>query len=443
MCARSAVFESLERRQLLATYGLNAVYFNNRDFTGASHTGLNTAIAFDWPNHASPARGIKGTTFAVRWHGLIKAPTTETYTFTTRNNDGVRLWVNGKLIIDSWRPSVRATHSGSIAMKAKHLYDIRLEYFDSTRTAAINLFWSTPTRPQGHIPRTRMFAYDTRSASIGDYGWDNSNEAATAKLMRTWKPDFISTVGDNNYTEGSASTIDKNIGKYFSGYIGHYKGSYGSGPGVNLFFPTLGNHDWETAGAKPYLDYFTLPGNERYYDFVRGPIHFFALDSDDNEPDGNSPSSKQGQWLKNALAKSTSPFNIVYFHHSPFSSGSEGSTDTMQWPFADWGASVVLTGHSHEYERLSIDSIPYVVNGAGGKPEELHEPVAGSIIRDNSTAGALLIEANEYALTLQYQQITGKVIDTITIGRERDGTRPSSATAMPDADRVLLAPSLR
>jgi len=88
----------------------------------------------------------------------------------------------------------------------------------------------------------------------------------------------------------------------------------------------------------------------------------------------------------------------------------------MQWPFADWGASVVLTGHSHEYERLSIDGIPYVVNGAGGKPEAYEATVSGSIIRDNSTAGALLIEANEYALTLQYQQITGKVLDTITIG---------------------------
>jgi hypothetical protein len=71
MCAGRAVFEPLERRRLLATNGLNAVYFNNRDFTGATHTGLNTTIAFDWPNHASPARGIKGTTFAVRWHGFV------------------------------------------------------------------------------------------------------------------------------------------------------------------------------------------------------------------------------------------------------------------------------------------------------------------------------------------------------------------------------------
>ena len=416
MGGRRALIESLEPRQLLATNGLNGVYFNNRNFTGASRVRVDSTVAFDWPNHASPAKGLRGETFAVRWTGIVKPPTSETYTFTTRNNDAVRLWVNGKLIIDFWTTSVRATHSGTIALKANRLYDLRLEDFDSRRTAAINLFWSTPTRAQSHIPSKRLFAYDTRSASIGDYGWDNANEAATAKLMRTWKPEFITTVGDNNYTAGSASTIDKNIGKYFHDYIGHYKGTYGTGAAGNLFFPTLGNHDWDTPGAKPYLDYFTLPNNERYYDFVRGPIHFFTIDSDENEPDGTSPDSKQGQWLKAGLAKSTSPFNIVYFHHSPFSSGSEGSTDYMQWPFADWGASVVLSGHSHEYERLSIDGIPYVVNGAGGKPEEYEATVPGSIIRDNTRTGALLIEANEYALTLQYQQTSGKVLDTITIG---------------------------
>src|SRR6185369_11708098 len=146
----------------------------------------------------------------------------------------------------------------------------------------------------------RLFAYDTRSASIGDYGWNNDGEADAAAMMRTWKPQFISTVGDNNYPHGSSSTIDDNVGQYFQDFIGDYQGSYGSGAQDNLFFPVLGNHDWDTTNATPYKNYFTLPGNERYYDFVRGSIHFFALDSDPHEPDGISPTSKQGQWLKNA-----------------------------------------------------------------------------------------------------------------------------------------------
>jgi hypothetical protein len=413
----SRVFcESLEPRQFLATHGLNAIYFNNRNFTGATRTQIDQTVAFDWPNHSQPARGIRGTTFAVRWHGLVKAQSTETYTFTARSNDGVRLWINGKLLIDHWTTSTRATRSGSIALTKNRLYDLRLEYFDGTRTAAINLFWKTPTRAQSHIPSKQLFAYDTRSASIGDYGWNNAGEAGVATLLRTWKPQFISTVGDNNYPSGSSSTIDRNVGQYFHDFIGNYKGSYGGGASENLFFPALGNHDWDTSSAHPYLNYFTLPGNERYYDFVKGSIHFFVLDSDDNEPAGNTASSVQGQWLKNKLASSTSPFNIVILHHSPYSSGSEGSSDWMQWPFKSWGADLVLSGHSHAYERLSIGGLTYICNGAGGKPLGFGSPVAGSQVRNSSDSGALLIEANEYALTLQYQLRSGAVVDTITLG---------------------------
>src|SRR6266496_977602 len=181
--------EALEPRALLATAGLNATYFNNRDFTGATSSRIDKSIQFDWPDHARPVPGIAGTTFAARWDGLVKPRTSETYTFITRNNDGVRLWVNGKLIIDSWKYSARATHAGKIALKANKLYDLRLEYFDGTRTAAITLFWDTPTREQERIPSTRFFAYNTRSASIGDYGWDNDYEAGVAKMIKGWNPD--------------------------------------------------------------------------------------------------------------------------------------------------------------------------------------------------------------------------------------------------------------
>ena len=127
--------EPLEPRHLLATNGLNATYFNNRDFTGATYTRIDKSVAFDWPDHSRPAPGIRGTTFSVRWNGLIKPRTTETYTFITRNNDGVRLWINGKLVIGSWSYRKRATHSGTIALQANKLYDLRLEYRDGTRTA--------------------------------------------------------------------------------------------------------------------------------------------------------------------------------------------------------------------------------------------------------------------------------------------------------------------
>ena len=159
-----------------------------------------------------------------------------------------------------------------------------------------------------------------------------------------------------------------------------------------------------------------LPGNERYYDFARGPIHFFVVDSDDHEPDGNSSTSTQGQWLQQQLAASTALYNVVYFHHPPFSSGgTHGSTAGMQWPFKQWGADLVLSGHDHNYERLAEGGLTYLVDGSGAETRPMGSTVAGSVFRDASNTGALLIQANDLAMTFEYELASGAVIDSFTI----------------------------
>src|SRR5688572_15190055 len=124
------------------------------------------------------------------------------------------------------------------------------------------------------LERRRLLSY-TRFAVIGDYSEIPPAElppgatqplADVANLINGWRPHFIATAGDNNYFFGEAATIDQNIGKYFHDYIAPYTGSYGAGSVAgNRFWPSLGNHDYLTPNAQPYLDYFTLPGNERYY----------------------------------------------------------------------------------------------------------------------------------------------------------------------------------
>src|SRR3954464_7686127 len=99
----------------------------------------------------------------------------------------------------------------------------------------------------------------TRFAVIGDYGADQPAEGDVAALVKSWNPDYILTVGDNNYPTGSASTMDLNIGQYYHDFIYPYVGNYGAGATTNRFFPTLGNHDWgdsfpNPTGDQPYLD---------------------------------------------------------------------------------------------------------------------------------------------------------------------------------------------
>jgi len=257
---------------------------------------------------------------------------------------------------------------------------------------------------------------NVRFAVIGDYGLASQNELAVANLVKSWNPSFIITTGDNNYWDGAAATIDQNIGQYYHDFIYPYMGSYGAGATINRFFPSLGNHDLDNPdGVNPYLNYFTLPGNERYYDFVWGPVHFYALNSDPREPDGVTSTSVQAGWLQDALASSGSCWDLVYFHHPPFSSGEFGTNTWMQWPFQAWGADAVLAGHSHYYERIIRDGFPYFVNGLGGNYviHQFHEtPTAGSQVRYNANFGAMRVTATRTTILYEFITIDGMVVDT-------------------------------
>ncbi len=274
----------------------------------------------------------------------------------------------------------------------------------------------TPTSTPSNTPapRTVMFA------AIGDYGANKASEADVAALIHGWQPDLILALGDNNYLNGAAETIDANIGQYYHDYIYPYTGGYGPGAELNRFFPVLGNHDWRTAGAQPHLDYFALPGNERYYDFTWGPVHFFALDSSLPEPDGVSADSLQAAWLQQGLAASTSPWNVVYGHYPPYNSGSHGCTGWIQWPFAAWGADAVLAGHEHVYERLLVNRIPYFVNGLGGqwRYEFGPAPLPASQFRYNADYGAMRVTASETEMLFEFINRAGDLIDSYQVTKQ-------------------------
>jgi hypothetical protein len=285
-------------------------------------------------------------------------------------------------------------------------------------------------------------------AVFGDYGADSPDEADVALLVASEVPDFIVTTGDNNYPDGRWDTIDRNIGKYYSSYIHPYVGIYGEGAPENRFFPSLGNHDWETPDVAPYRAYFTLPGNERYYELVRWPIHFYVLDGDPHEPDGVRMDSIQAEWLRAKLAESTAPFQFVVVHHPPMSSATEhGSGRHMQWPFAQWGADVVLAGHDHVYEHVVQGGVQYVTTGLGGKSiYGLDARVNGSQTFFHDDFGALFVTADEGWADFRFLTRGRQVIDEFTIPSDPAATvhrtllpaasvwRYQSYDAAPDAD---------
>ena len=300
-------------------------------------------------------------------------------------------------------------------------------------------------------------AQSVRLAVIGDYGADTKAELDVSTLVRSWNPDLIITVGDNNYDTGSAATIDTNIGKYYHDFIYNYPGSFGAGSATRRFLPSLGNHDWgnaypNPAGDAPYLAYFDLPGNERYYEFRMDPVDLFAIDSDANEPDGITSSSGQANWLQAAMGASTAKWKLVYFHHPPYSSGQHGSSTTMRWPFSSWGASAVLSGHDHDYERLNANGLPYFVVGTGGKSlYNFVNLLPESQVRYDADYGAMLVDATPDSLTFQFYSRTGALIDSYTLTASaptptptptptRTPTRTATSTPTPTPNGGTLAP---
>lgn len=271
-------------------------------------------------------------------------------------------------------------------------------------------------------------------AVVGDYGRDNGHAAAVAELVASWNPAFVLSVGDGYYAPAGgtgSARYDESTGAYFCGWLAGITTTGKRCPAglaeQNAFFPAMGNHDYTDARPSPetYLSYFDLPGagftnssgNERFYDFVQGPVHFFVLDSNPQQPAGTTETSRQARWLKQQLAASTSTWNVVYDHHPPYSSDDDhGSSLGMRWPFAEWGADAVISGHSHTYERVMQDGIVYFVNGLGGSPvHKFTTPVAGSAVRYNNNWGAQQVSATATSLTFVFVNVDGAVIDSISL----------------------------
>ncbi|MGH9966705.1 MAG: PA14 domain-containing protein, partial [Pyrinomonadaceae bacterium] len=111
---------------LTSGVGLQGQYFDNMNFTDLKVTRTDATVNFDWAGDTpDPAIGVD--TFTTRWTGRVEPQYSQTYTFYTLTDDGVRLWVNGQLLIDKWIDQGPTEWSGQIALTAGVRYDIVME----------------------------------------------------------------------------------------------------------------------------------------------------------------------------------------------------------------------------------------------------------------------------------------------------------------------------
>jgi mannan endo-1,4-beta-mannosidase len=142
---------------ITARNGLFGEYFNNAELKGKSVlTRHDSQIDFNW-HGGSPAAGLGSDTISVRWKGSIKPPSSGTYTFSVSADDGVRLWVGGKLLIDNWNNQSGVDRTASIKLKAGTLYKIKVEYYENTGDASIRLRWAGPRLEETVVPQNALF----------------------------------------------------------------------------------------------------------------------------------------------------------------------------------------------------------------------------------------------------------------------------------------------
>jgi MSHA biogenesis protein MshQ len=157
----TTTFVAIPLTQLYAApQGLLGQFFTNTTLAGSPVLTRSEAVNYDWGTGA-PATGIPVDGFSARWSGRVGILTGGNYTFQTTSNDGVRLWVNGALVIDNWTVHATTTNSSpAIALKAGFVYDIKLEYFESQTSAVAKLAWTAPgAGAAAAIPQNQLYPY--------------------------------------------------------------------------------------------------------------------------------------------------------------------------------------------------------------------------------------------------------------------------------------------
>ena len=131
-------------------HGLLGEYFGNPDLKGKPlFTRVDPEIDFEWTNSISPDPRLKPTDYSIRWTGKLVPPWTQKYFLSITSDDGSRLYLNGKKVVDNWGEHGMSPKSGALNLEAGKAYDLRIEYYQGGGDAGMRLGWRDP---RDHTP---------------------------------------------------------------------------------------------------------------------------------------------------------------------------------------------------------------------------------------------------------------------------------------------------
>jgi alpha-D-xyloside xylohydrolase len=176
--------------------GLTGEYYEGMDFKNLFTTRTDTIIDFAW-GELEPIKGMTIDTFSIRWKGIILAPETGEYYINTITDDGSRVWVDDKMIIDDWQDHAPVIAPGKIFLEAGKSYNIKFEYYENKIGAVAQLRWILPSRQKKDtVPlpeKTRKVYLPGRSTWIDFWTGEkyNGGQTVTAPAPIDIMPLFV------------------------------------------------------------------------------------------------------------------------------------------------------------------------------------------------------------------------------------------------------------
>lgn len=223
--------------------------------------------------------------------------------------------------------------------------------------------------PDGTRQKTRIWI-------LGDSGTANNDARAVRDayyaFTDTTHTNLWVMLGDNAYSSGTDPQYQAAVFDMYPTMLSK-----------SVLWPAFGNHDAGSASSNPpegvFYDIFTLPasgeagglssGTEAYYSFDYANIHFICLNSHDIPRSATGP---MNTWLQQDLQNNNREWTIAFWHHPPYSKGSHNSDTEGRMVemrensvpiLENGGTDLVLSGHSHSYERSFLLDGHYGTSG--------------------------------------------------------------------------------
>jgi acid phosphatase type 7 len=243
---------------------------------------------------------------------------------------------------------------------------------------------------------------------------DLSGAEATAKLLDA-VPGIVFTLGDLAYPDGRPED-----------FANCYDPTWGRHKARTR--PSLGNHDYHTAGAAGYFGYWGATAGDPdkgYYSYDAGTWHIVVINSNCDHVGGCQAGSPQEQWLRTDLEAHPTRCTLAYWHHPLFSSGVKPSHALHPEMRPIWralyeaGAELIVNGHEHNYERFAPQDpdgapdpargIREIVAGVGGRSyDALVEPKPNSEIRSDRAFGVLKLTLRAGSYDWEFLPVAGQ-----------------------------------